>query len=186
MLLSDEAQDMSPRSRLSNVFVTVGSTQFDQLIDCIIEEPTLEILKEFGCRRLTIQYGSYKNISNLDSLKSWTTFEIEMFDYQNSIDTYIENADLVIGHAGAGTTLEVLRKGKPLLIVINDHLMDNHQEELALELTESKYALCSNTRNFRSILRSLDISELRPFPKADPTKFRDFITRIYQHKHRAK
>src|SRR5699024_6576300 len=146
-------------------------------------------------------YGSYKKFSQLDFLQSYTDFETELFDYQSSIERYIEAADLVIGHAGksfnvfldyfiyinslllgAGTALEVLRRGKPLLIVINEQLMDNHQDELALDLAENQFAVCSYPSNLLNALRSLDVSTLKPFPKPDPNKFGAFINRIYQQK----
>lgn len=46
---------------------------------------------------------------------------------------------------GAGSVLETLQAGKPLIVVINDLLMDNHQLELASQLAEDGhlyYATC--------------------------------------------
>jgi hypothetical protein len=44
-----------------------------------------------------------------------------------------------VSHAGAGTCLEALEAGKPLLVVVNDFLADNHQRELAVKLKEVGY-----------------------------------------------
>lgn len=47
---------------------------------------------------------------------------------------------------GAGSCLETLEKGKPLIVVINDKLMDNHQLELAKQLHRDGYVLYCNCR----------------------------------------
>ena len=46
---------------------------------------------------------------------------------------------------GAGSVLETLQAGRPLIVVINELLMDNHQMELASQLAEDGhlcYATC--------------------------------------------
>lgn len=62
----------------------------------------------------------------------------------------IELNDIVVDFVllcfiGAGSVLEVLHAGKPLIVVINELLMDNHQLELASQLSEEGhlyYATC--------------------------------------------
>ncbi len=54
---------------------------------------------------------------------------------------YITDADLVIGHCGAGTMLESLRAGKKVIAGINTELMENHQTELADELAHAWYII---------------------------------------------
>jgi beta-1,4-N-acetylglucosaminyltransferase len=44
------------------------------------------------------------------------------------------------GDIGAGTILDVLRMGVPLIVVPNPALLDNHQLELAQELQAQGYA----------------------------------------------
>ena len=48
---------------------------------------------------------------------------------------------MVIGHAGAGTILDTLRNRLPLLVVVNETLMGNHQHEIADAMVEGNYLL---------------------------------------------
>ncbi|RUP44261.1 hypothetical protein BC936DRAFT_149703 [Jimgerdemannia flammicorona] len=48
--------------------------------------------------------------------------------------------------AGSGSILESLRLQKPLIVVANETLMDNHQDELAEALQEEGYLVYSTCR----------------------------------------
>ena len=95
---------------------------------------------------------------------------------------------------GSGTILEVLRKGKPLIVVPNPTLLDNHQEDLATELEKMDY-LKASSPGYVTITRccsiwvdesisqlveaisSFNASSLAPFPSMEPSRFRDVIDR---------
>ena len=64
-----------------------------------------------------------------------------MVPSENTISDDILSSSLVISHAGAGSCLEVLEKQKPLIVVVNEDLMNNHQIELASKLQEEGYAI---------------------------------------------
>lgn len=52
------------------VFVTVGTTSFDELIGEVNTRRMLEVLKTIGCKRLIIQYGRGPEI-HLDQGMVW-------------------------------------------------------------------------------------------------------------------
>ena len=158
---------------MSKVFVTVGTTTFDKLISTTTSPSFQEELLARGYTHLTAQVGRYT-----DLISPVTGMTIRHFDYSSSIQSEIESADLVIAHAGAGTALEVLRKGKPLICVINDELMNNHQTELAEELSRGGHVLSATPSTLCHVFRGAEFTELKPFPAAEPAVFRDFLSAV--------
>lgn len=73
-----------------------------------------------------------KSVMNFSS--STVKLDLVLFSFSKEINTFIESADLVISHAGTGSIIDSLTLHKPLVVVVNDALMDNHQEEIAGKL----------------------------------------------------
>ena len=130
--------DMSNTTTGSNVFVTVGTTKFDKLIEAITSKVGLDWMVSRGYRSLKIQYGKGKKPS-VES--NGLQIAIEAYDFLPSLDDDMCKADLIISHAGAGTVMEALRLQKKLIVVINTMLMNNHQEELAGAMAERGHLL---------------------------------------------
>jgi len=58
----------------------------------------------------------------------------EAYRFKATLAADVASAALVVSHAGAGSVFEALRARKPLLVVVNKALADNHQLELARAL----------------------------------------------------
>ena len=102
---------------------------------------------------------------------------------------------------GSGSILESLRLHKPLIVVVNENLMDNHQVELAIELQNKGFLVCSLIRylviiffyysefkkwfwfyfvcnvqsNFLEALKSRAYENLNPFPEPDESLFANIL-----------
>ncbi|XP_056147703.1 UDP-N-acetylglucosamine transferase subunit ALG13 homolog [Lampris incognitus] len=157
---------------MKTVFVTVGTTSFDELIEIIISSEAVQALKARGYERLVLQVGRG---CLLPTVESCPDLEIEAFRFKDSIAKDISRADLVISHAGAGSCLEVLGAGRPLLVVVNDKLMDNHQLELARQLQMDSNLLYCTCSTLTKTLRTMDLSVLQPFLPGQPKKFANFL-----------
>lgn len=98
---------------------------------------------------------------------------VSVYRYKSTLTHDIEQADLIIGHAGAGTILEALKVNvshcsllldytiifkcsfqKKLLVVINESLMQNHQWELANELASKQHLLTATPATLLETVRS--------------------------------
>jgi len=143
--------EMSTKS----VFVTVGTTKFKELIDSITEHRTLEALKRNGYTSMTLQIGNGTfNLEPSDVLK------ISSYTFKPDIGPDMINSDLVICHGGAGSIMQALDHGKPLLVVVNEKLMDNHQYELAEKLYEDKRLYYTTCENLYDCIENSDFSLL--------------------------
>ena len=111
------------------IFVTVGTTRFDELVAAISSYEIQSLLKSRNVKSIKIQAGSSK-IKDTENYPIETTF----YTFKPSLVEDFKAADLIISHAGSGSILEILELDKKVLVVVNEKLMDNHQSELADEL----------------------------------------------------
>jgi beta-1,4-N-acetylglucosaminyltransferase len=137
------------------LFVTVGSTKFPQLIRAVLSPEAIEVLLDLGFRELCVQYGTDTELFKQSQGQS--ELSITGFDYSQSIEREMQQADLIISHAGSnthqlcnilgsGSVLEALHLGKLLIVVPNTSLMDNHQAEVAKALSDEGFLLETSPR----------------------------------------
>ncbi|KAG0280149.1 N-acetylglucosaminyldiphosphodolichol N-acetylglucosaminyltransferase catalytic subunit alg13 [Linnemannia exigua] len=128
----------------NSVLVTVGSTRFDKLVAAACSSSLQQLLTSLGYSQLTIQHGKSPISSSTTSADSTSKsiLELTTYAYKSSLHEDMEQADLIISHAGSGSILEALRLNKKLIVVVNEDLMDNHQMELGSALHEQHYLVC--------------------------------------------
>lgn len=154
----------------NSVFITVGTTKFEKLIETVTSEEVLNVLNKLGYKTITLQTGN----SNYTE-RSHPVINLHYHKYFPNIDEQIHNASLIISHAGAGTCLEVLKKQKPLIVVINEDLMDNHQIELADELQKWGYLYYCTCDTLASVLSKAVLSNLKKYPECDSSVFGQYV-----------
>jgi beta-1,4-N-acetylglucosaminyltransferase len=76
-------------------FVTVGSTKFDLLVESVLSIGCLGVLERRGYSTLVIQYGNSEWPPH-----SQSNVAITGFKFKQSLAQDIQQADLVISHAG--------------------------------------------------------------------------------------
>ncbi|KAL3323087.1 hypothetical protein AABB24_040272 [Solanum stoloniferum] len=102
---------------------------------------------------------------------------LDYFTFSSSIADYLKSASLVISHAGSGSIFETLRLGKPLIVVVNEDLMDNHQSELAEELAERKHLYCARPQTLYKTISDMDPGSLVPYQPGDAKPVAELIYR---------
>ncbi|VDD79500.1 unnamed protein product [Mesocestoides corti] len=132
------------------VFVTVGTTSFNDLIREVNQLSFHKAIARLGYRKIFIQYGR----GTVDPLPTESPLEVVSFPFRTNLDSVFSESSLVISHGGAGTCMEALTPpGKrKLIIIINETLMHNHQEELALSLHEGKHAFVLRVKELHKFI----------------------------------
>jgi len=107
------------------IFVTVGTTQWDELVrevDKLIGQGNIK-------EKVTVQIGAGNYIPR----------NCDWFRYAPSLDQHIKRADIVIAQGGAGFVFEALSTGAKLICVENRQLSGRHQREILNKLSKSLY-----------------------------------------------
>ncbi|KRX88441.1 UDP-N-acetylglucosamine transferase subunit ALG13 -like protein [Trichinella pseudospiralis] len=159
------------------LFVTVGSTEFDDLIATVTSDSVLSALKSIGVGeiRLQIGRGRHESVSALQI----TEPSIDFYRYKNSLAEDLKWADLVISHAGAASCLEALELEKPLLVVVNDSLLDNHQVELADRLAKEGVLHYCTVSSLADTVRLFPSLNRKRWKAGDPEIFATWLDKIF-------
>lgn len=150
------------------VLVTVGTTLFDALVMEASSQPCLQALADLGYSSLLIQRGK-GSFTPRESDGKDGGLKVSYFDFTSNLKDLIASSALVISHAGSGSIFETLLAKKPLVVVVNDLLMDNHQCELAEELAGRKHLVyATSPATLVPTLRAMDLASLVPYAPGSP------------------
>ena len=131
------------------IFVTVGTTPFDSLIEYLDK---LEIEEE-----IILQIS--KDAKYIPKNKKY-------FEFIPNINEYYEKASLIITHAGAGSIYNLLEKNKKIIIVPNIERVDNHQLDITEYMKKENYALtCLEIDSLYAMIKDISGNVLKPYKK---------------------
>jgi beta-1,4-N-acetylglucosaminyltransferase len=178
------------------VFVTVGTTKFEDLIREVDKKEFIEVLLSQGYTSMKVQIGkgdyTPKHASCVDS------FDCEFYTLKSTLLADVENASLVISHGGefcrvilwanllvqfhpcvcalgAGTIMEVMRAKVPLVVVINETLMDNHQVELAHALETRGHLVSTTPKDLLETIKNIKLDSLNQYQDPDTSLFPELV-----------
>ncbi|KAG5020397.1 hypothetical protein AAZX31_06G224200 [Glycine max] len=169
---NDEGNDKKKRV----VFVTVGTTCFDALVRAVDSNNVKQALFAKGYTHLLIQMGRGSYLPTKSEGDG--SLAVDYFTFSSSIADHLRSASLVISHAGSGSIFETLQLGKPLIVVVNEDLMDNHQSELAEELADRKHLYCASPQTLHQTIANMDLSSLFPYSPGDATPVAKHINNL--------
>ncbi|KAG5232505.1 UDP-N-acetylglucosamine transferase [Salix suchowensis] len=132
------------------VFVTVGTTLFDALVRAVDTNGVKQELLRKGYTHLVIQMGR----------GSYNPTKCDGEDGSLAVDYFTFSPAFIF---------ETLQLGKPLIVVVNEDLMDNHQSELAEELAERKHLYCAHPQTLHQTISDMNVESLLPYPSGDAT-----------------
>ncbi|KAJ3170343.1 hypothetical protein HDU88_008971 [Geranomyces variabilis] len=151
------------------VFVTIGTTRFDALVNEVCTIEFLAMLRSKDYTSLTLQHGNSPMPALPTADVGGGPFPVTAYAFRTDLSQDIATAALVISHAGAGLILETLDAGKPLIVVVNRALMDDHQTELAVALAEKEVLVWTDADGLVETVEQGGYEKLKAFGKADPS-----------------
>ncbi|KAI9203141.1 glycosyltransferase family 28 C-terminal domain-containing protein [Polychytrium aggregatum] len=109
------------------------------------------------CRLRKAARGDGAIEQSQEPAEAHTTIEVVGFSFAPSLRRQMEQADLIITHGGSGSILEGLDLRKPLIVVANPKLMDQHQAELGSALSHEGFLYFAADCTEASLGRQLEL-----------------------------
>ncbi|OQR90742.1 UDP-N-acetylglucosamine transferase subunit [Thraustotheca clavata] len=159
-----------------NVFVTVGTTLFDELVAAVDSLAVYEALLAKGFTSIIFQIGR----GTYEPKHAPPALAMSFYRYNTEYKRDIAATSLVISHAGAGTIMDVLNQHKHLIVVPNTKLMDNHQTELATALAERKHLLETTIQALPALVKAMDWTDIVPYPAIDEQAFPRLVDAVME------
>jgi len=131
------------------IFVTVGTGKFERLVK--VADELAKRVKE----KVIIQKGS-----SVCDVKN-----AECFEFSSDFDKYVEKADIIISHGGAGTIFSLMGKGKKVIGVANLNRIDRHQEEILEELDKQENLIYCKDFNLLRDVKKIKNIKLKKYKK---------------------
>lgn len=161
-------------------FVTVGTTRFDALVAAVLSPEFAAACQKHSVSRVRVQVGSSALPLGIDqpdtgketrcsiAQRGSSPVSFELFTLRPSLADDIAGAAFIVSHAGAGSIFEALRADKPLIVVVNDALADNHQTELADAMSKRGYCRSCTPPSLASSLADASFDRRERLPSAAP------------------
>ncbi|PQJ83352.1 PssE/Cps14G family polysaccharide biosynthesis glycosyltransferase [Aliivibrio sifiae] len=133
-----------------NILVTVGTTAFDMLIKAI--------------DKLFEGDQSVNIVAQISSSSSYKPKNFQSFAFSDEFQSYVDAADLIITHAGAGSVYSMLENSKKLVVIPNLTRADNHQLELAKYVHDNNFAVsCFDLTDIKRCVIHAKNTEFEPY-----------------------
>ncbi|EWH08492.1 glycosyltransferase domain-containing protein [Catenovulum agarivorans DS-2] len=147
------------------VFVTTGTTEFEQLIESVMDLT--------GRHEIIVQ--TPKNHE--------PTVNCQFIDFVENIYDYYQWADVIVTHAGAGSVYKLLELRRQVLVVPNLSRKDKHQSQIADYVRENNYgAVCYDFSKLSEAIQECYESQYAPY---EVNKFDDVdrILKLFELEH---
>ncbi|MCG2835707.1 glycosyltransferase [Photobacterium sp. WH77] len=134
-----------------NILVTVGTTKFESLVEFV--------------HKFASQHGEHSYIFQIAD-GTYRPEGFAFFEFTNDILGKYEWADVVITHAGAGSTYQLLELGKVIILVPNLERVDKHQLDLANYMSDQNFALVVHGLDeLNDVFTNFSSINLKPYSK---------------------
>lgn len=172
-------------STFERVFITVGTTEFNELICSLDNLSFVDSLTEARCKELSLQIGRGDFPRKLSELCNSAGILYDCYRFKPDLRQEMVKSHLIISHCGAGSILEALEMKKPLIVVVNSSLQGDHQRELSDALAVDGHCLTTTPNQFQKMFGQIIAKEinlesfLKPFPEADYDLFPAAIDSLF-------